>query len=135
MSKRQAEGLVNVYAKVDKDFEYSVDISQLQGRGRGRDSAPITQELVDTYYQEREIYDAMLLEQAAAVLNEAQLASLAAQQISEREREQRQAQLALENANVSDVPGGGFPRGGEGFGGGRGGRGGFGGFGGGRGGR
>jgi len=129
LSKRQAEGLVNVYAKVDKDFEYSVDISQLQGRGRGRDSAPITQELVDTYYQEREIYDAMLLEQAAAVLNEAQLASLAAQQISEREREQRQAQLALENANVSDVPGGGFPRGGEGFGGGRGG------FGGGRGGR
>lgn len=132
LSKRQAEGLVNVYAKVDKDFEYSVDISQLQGRGRGRDSAPITQELVDTYYQEREIYDAMLLEQAAAVLNEAQLASLAAQQISEREREQRQAQLALENANVSDVPGGGFPRGGEGFGGGRGG---FGGLGGGRGGR
>ncbi|MAM92355.1 MAG: hypothetical protein CMI15_12915 [Opitutaceae bacterium] len=130
LSKRQAEGLVNVYAKVDKDFEYTVDISQFQGRGRGRDSAPLTQELVDTYYQEREIYDAMLLEQAATVLNEAQLASLAAQQISEREREQRQAQLALENANVSDVPGGGFPRGGFG-----GGRGGPGGFGGGRGGR
>lgn len=130
LSKRQAEGLVNVYAQVDKDFEYSVDISQLQGRGRGRDSAPLTQEFVDTYYQEREIYDAMLLEQAATVLNEAQLASLAAQQISEREREQRQAQLALKNANVSDVPGGGFSPGGFG-----GGRGGPGGFGGGRGGR
>jgi len=130
LTKRQAEGLVNVYAKVDKDFEYSVDISQLQGRGRGRDSAPLTQELVDTYYQEREIYDAMLLEQAATVLNEAQLASLAAQQISEREREQRQAQLALENGNLSDIPGGGFPLGGFG-----GGRGGPGGFGGGRGGR
>ena len=130
LSKRQAEGLVNVYAQVDKDFEYSVDISQLQGRGRGRDSAPLTQDLVDTYYQEREIYDAMLLEQAATVLNEAQLASLAAQQISEREREQRQAQLALKNANVSDVPRGGFSPGGFG-----GGRGGPGGFGGGRGGR
>lgn len=130
LSNRQAEGLVNVYAKVNRDFEYSVDISQLQGRGRGRDAAPLTQELVDTYYQEREIYDAMLLEQAATVLNEAQLASLAAQQISEREREQRQAQLALENANVSDELGGGFSRGGFG-----GVRGGPGGFGGGRGGR
>lgn len=129
LSKRQVEGLVNVYAQVDKDFEYSVDISQLHGRGRDRDSAPLTQELVDTYYLEREIYDAMLLEEAAAVLNEAQLASLAAQQISEREREKRQAQLALENANVSDVPGGEFPPGRGGFGGGRGG------FGGGRGGR
>mgnify|MGYP001262416660 CR=1 FL=1 len=35
---------------MDKDFEYSVDISQYHGRGRGRDSAPLTQELVDTYY-------------------------------------------------------------------------------------
>lgn len=130
LSKRQTEGLVKVYAQVDKDFEYSVDISQLQGRGRSRDSAPLTQEFVDTYYQEREIYDAMLLEQAATVLNEAQLASLAAQQISEREREQRQAQLALKNANVSEVPGSGFSFGGFGGGGG-----GPGGFGGGRGGR
>ena len=94
---------------MDKDFEYSVDISQgFKVAGRSRDSATLTQEFVDTYYQEREIYDAMLLEQAATVLNEAQLASLAAQQISEREREQRQAQLALKTRMYPRFQGAGF---------------------------
>jgi hypothetical protein len=113
LSERQAEGLVNAFAKVDKDFEYTVDIKNTRGRGRGDNDIQLTKEVVDTYYQEREIYDAMLLEQASKVLNEAQLASLAAQQVSERERDYRQAQQAIENPLPTDGRGG-FSRGGFG---------------------
>lgn len=113
LSERQTEGLVNAFAKVDKEFEYSVDINNRGGRGRGGENQPLTRETVDTYYQEREVYDALLLEQASKVLNEAQLASLAAQQISERERDYRQSQQALENPSPTDGRGG-FSRGGFG---------------------
>ncbi len=125
LDERQSEALVNAFAKVDKDFEYTVDISANRGRGREGNDIQLTKEVVDTYYQEREMYDAMLLEQASKVLNEAQLASLAAQQISERERDYRQAQQALENPAPTDGRGG-FNRGGFGgfSGGGRGGPGG-----------
>lgn len=128
LSKQQSDGMLDVYAKVDQDFEYSVDIKNMgDGRGRGGNNESLTSEMVENYYQEREIYDAMLLEQAASVLNEAQLAELAAQQISERERELRLTQQSLENAAELGIPGGG--RGG--IGGFTGGRGGFGGRGGG----
>ncbi len=124
LTKRQSEGLVNAYAAVDKDFEYTYDMSEMGRRGGGNQ---FTQEIVDTYYQEREVYDAMLLEQAARVLNEAQLASLADQQISDRERDLRQAQLQLEAPQTDGGRGsfGGFS--GRGGGGGRGGSGGGGG--------
>ncbi len=132
LTERQSEALIDVFANVDQNFEYSVDIRQNNGRGRGgNNDTQITSEMVETYYQEREIYDAMLLEQAANVLNDAQLASLTEQMVAERERELRQAQLALENQANSDGPGfgrggfGGFGgRGGGGFNGGRGGGGG-----------
>jgi len=121
LDERQSEALVNVFAKVDKDFEYTVDITANRGRGREGNDIQLTKEVVDTYYQEREMYDAMLLEQASKVLNEAQLASLAAQQVSERERDYRQAQQALENPAPTDGRGGfnrggfgGFPGGGRG---------------------
>ena len=96
-----------------------------RGRGRGGNDIQLTKEVVDTYYQEREIYDAILLEQASKMLNEAQLASLAAQQVSELERDYRQAQQVLENPMPTDGRGG-FNRGGFGGfqGGGRGGPGG-----------
>lgn len=127
LDERQAEGLVNAFASVDKDFEYTVDLGESRGRGRGGNDIQLTKDVVDTYYQEREIYDAMLLEQASQVLNEAQLASLAAQQISERERDYRQAQLELENPAPVDGRGGfnrgGFQGGGRGGPGGGGGRG------------
>ena len=70
------------------------------------------QGIIDGQY----FFDTMLLENASGILTEAQLASLAEQQIADREREQRQMQYQLDNGGVS------------------GGRGGFGGFGGGRGG-
>lgn len=114
MTKRQSEGLVNVYAAVGKDFEYTYDLSEMRRGGQGQ----ITQEAVDTYYQEREIYDTMLLEKATRVLSEAQLASLATQQISEREREQRQMQYQLDNGGSiggrGGFDGGGFRGGGGG---------------------
>lgn len=116
LDERQSEALVNVFAKVDKEFEYTVDIAEMRGRGRGGSDIQLTKEVVDTYYKEREIYDALLLEQAANVLNEAQLASLAEQQISERERDYRQAQQALENPTALGGRGGfgGFNGGGRG---------------------
>ena len=125
LNERQAEGLIKAFAKVDKDFEYTVDIKDNRGRGRGDNDIQLTKEVVDTYYREREIYDTILLEQASKMLNEAQLASLAAQQVSERERDYRQAQQVLENPMPTDGRGG-FNRGGFGGfqGGGRGGPGG-----------
>ena len=133
MTVRQSEGLVKAFASVDKNFEYSYDLEQMR---RGGDRDQITQEVVDTYYQEREIYDTMILENASKVLNDQQLAALAAQQISDREREQREMQYQLDNPDTGGRGGfsGGF-RGGGGRGGSSGG--GFrgGGGGGGRGGR
>ena len=106
LNERQAEGLIKAFAKVDKDFEYTVDIKDNRGRGRGDNDIRLTKEVVDTYYREREIYDAILLEQASKMLNEAQLASLAAQKVSERERDYRQAQQVLENPVPTDGRGG-----------------------------
>lgn len=126
MTVRQSEGLVKAFATVDKSFEYSYDLEQL----RRSDRSQITQEVVDTYYQEREIYDAKIFENAARVLNEQQLTALAAQQISDREREQREMQYQLDNPDTGGRDGfvGGFRGGGGGQtggfrgGGGRGGR-------------
>lgn len=114
MTVRQSEGLVKAFASVDKNFEYSYDLEQLRRGGRDQ----ITQEIVDTYYHEREIYDAMILENASQVLNDQQLAALAEQQISDREREQREMQYQLDNPDTGGRGGfsGGF-RGGGGRGG------------------
>ncbi len=113
LSEGQSEGLINAFAEVDRNFEYTVDLDEMRGRGRGGSDIQLTKEVIDTYYEERGIYDAMLLEQASKVLNDAQLASLAEQQVAERERDYRQAQQALENPAPADGRGG-FGRGGFG---------------------
>ncbi|MGK0237644.1 MAG: hypothetical protein ACI92G_001104 [Candidatus Pelagisphaera sp.] len=106
LSKRQSEGLVNILAKVDKEYDYTYDLSDNRG-GRGREQ--LTKDMVDTYYQERSVYEAALLEEASRVLNDAQLASLAESQLLEYERDLRQSEQQLEGAGTD---------GGRGFGGG-----------------
>ena len=105
LSKRQSEGLVNILAKVDREYDYTYDLKDNRG-GKGQ---PLTKEMVDTYYQERSVYEAALLEEASRVLNDAQLASLAESQLLEYERDLRQSKQQLENAGAD---------GGRGFGGG-----------------
>ena len=121
LTKRQSEGLVNAYAKVDQQYDYTVDLNGNRG-GRGQQ---LTKDTVDTYYQERSVYEAALLEEASKFLNDAQLASLAEKQLSEYERDLRQSEQQLNSAGTDGGRGGfrgsagGF-RGGDG-GGGRGG--------------
>ena len=113
LSEAQSESIVSAYTNISKNFEYTHDLT---GRNRFQ-ASEYGQEAVDTYLQEREVFDSMVLEQAARTLNDSQLTSLAEKQISDREREARQLQFSLEN------PGGGNDgrRGGFGRGGGRGG--------------
>ena len=111
LPRRQSEGLVSAYAKVDNEYDYTYDLNNNRG-GRGQET---TKEMVDTYYQERSAYEAALLEEASKFLNDAQLASLAEKQLSEYERDMRQSEQQLSSdGGRGGFRGGGGDRGGRG---------------------
>lgn len=102
LSEKQSEALVGAIRDVSESFEYTKDLSRM----RGREMAEVEVADIDTFFQERESRDEMVLEAAAESLNDEQLAAYAERQLAERERDQRQLQFMQENP-------GGFGRGGQ----------------------
>jgi len=104
LSETQSEGLVKSITEVSQSFEYTNDLSRMRGRGM----SDLSSEQVSTYFQEREEYDARVLEAASETLSDAQLAAYAERQLAERERDQRQIEYMLENPDRGrGGPGGG----------------------------
>lgn len=93
LNERQSEYLVNTYAKVASQYEFTNDLSNLN---RGELSM-ITASDLETYRAERAAFDAMILKQASAALNSAQLDALAQKQITDLNQQIRQTQFMIEN--------------------------------------
>lgn len=110
VSDEQSEALLDTYAALNQEFKFSEDLSDGNRFRRGDVSA----ESVQTYFQEKKVFDTMVLEQASAYLDDAQLASLAEKQIVERERTQQRMEIMLQRGSDGrrGGPGGDFRRGG-----------------------
>ena len=93
LTKDQSEQLVDSMRDVSNNFEYTKDLSGMRGHG----VSDLSSEEVATYFQERQEYDARVLEAASETLNDSQLAAYAERQLAERERDQRQMEYMLAN--------------------------------------
>lgn len=93
LSDRQSEALLNAYARVNQQYQYTHDLSGMNRWERRN----IDRQQLETYFRERELFEAEVLSAAASALSEAQLASLAEKQLADREREKREMLFQLEN--------------------------------------
>lgn len=129
LNARQSEALLRAYGRTSQEFEYSLNVDEMNRWERRN----VTPEQMDTYYQEKAEFDALVLAEASQRMNEEQVISLAEKLMADREREQRESEFFRESMDQFGRDRGGFGPGRGGPGGGRN-RGGFGGGGGGRGG-
>lgn len=84
----QSDALVEAIANAANAFEYTENLSNVRRGGN------MSEESVETYWQERESYEQLVISNASTVLNSEQLAVFAEQQISKMENERRRMEFS-----------------------------------------
>ena len=107
VSSEQSQALLDTYASLSEEFKFSENLDNGEHFRRGMMST----ESAQTYIEEKEIFDTMVLEQASVYLDEAQLTSLAEKQIAQRDRVAQHMEFMLQRNTGGGRGGSGVTRG------------------------
>ena len=76
-----------MYLKVDTENPYALDLTAVDRNRQQELKETLTQSQVDEYFDEREIHDILVLENAAGILSEDQVLEMGVIQASDRKAE------------------------------------------------
>ena len=106
VSSEQSQALLDTYANLSEEFKFTENL----GNGEYFRRGTMSTESVQTYIDEKEVFDTMVLEQASVYLEEAQLASLAEKQIAQRDRVAQHMEFMLQRNTGGGRGGSGVSR-------------------------